>query len=115
MSMSPDMAARVAGELELGGGLPCGGCGRPHATSAAGWRDSGDWCSCPCCVRYLHEWTEQIFREDYPDLIDRRGVITEAAVEEAIRREERELAEHEASWPMGSHNDPAALGVKRET
>jgi len=95
MSMSPDMAARVAGELELGGGLPCGGCGRPHATSAAGWRNSGDWCSCPCCLRYLHEWCVAEFEENYPDLIERRrggDVITEAAVDEAIRRAERSLA-----------------------
>ncbi len=34
----------------------------------------------------------RVFEEHHPDLIDRRGVITEAAIDEAIRRLERELA-----------------------
>ena len=92
MSMNPDMAAFVAGELEIGGGLPCGGCGLPHAPNAAAWRGSGGWCSCPCCIHHLHEWCEAEFRENWPDLIDRRGVITEAAVDEATRRVRRSLA-----------------------
>jgi hypothetical protein len=93
-----DMAALVAGELELGGGLPCGGCGKPHASSVTDWqREGARLCDCPCCLRHFHDHIEEIFREDFPDLIEhRRGgdVITEAAVDEAIRRLKRSLAEN---------------------
>lgn len=107
-----DLAAFVAGELERGSGMPCGGCGSPHATSAAGWHDS-DWCSCPCCARYLHEATEQTFHEDFPDLIDRHGNVTEAAVDEAIRRAERELDLGEKALAAHEVQNQAAERVRR--
>jgi hypothetical protein len=93
MSQSDDMAARLAGELERGGGLACGACGKPHASSSADW-EHGGWCYCrPCCGRYLEEWIAADFPTSFPDLVDHRGNITEAAIDEAIRRLEREVAE----------------------
>jgi hypothetical protein len=93
MSLSDDMASFVAGELERGGGLPCGACGRPHASSSADWEGNSGWCYCPCCSRYLEEVVATDFPVSFPDLVDHRGNITEAAVDEAIRRLEREVAE----------------------
>jgi hypothetical protein len=103
MSMTSDMAAEVAGELERDGGLPCGSCGRPHASAAADWDHNGaDWCYCGCCSRYLRESSLEDFRRDFPDLIEHHGgreVITEAAVDEAIRRVKRRAAEQGLTLP----------------
>ncbi len=92
MTLNPDLVGFLAGELERPSGMPCGACGLAHASSAADWGGSAKRCGCKCCERYMHEWVEQVFREEYPDLIDRRGVITEAAIDEAICRIKRTLA-----------------------
>ena len=95
MTLNPDLVGFLAGELERGSETPCGGCGEPHASSAADWGHDKR-CGCKCCERYAHGWAEQLFASDYPDLIEHRrsgDVISEAAVDEAIRRVKRSIAE----------------------
>ena len=95
MSSMHDMAALVAGELERGGGAPCGACGRSHASRAEDYRDRGKHCGCECCRPHWEEYFGAIFEEKFPDLIERRrggDVVTEAAVDEAIRRLRHSLA-----------------------
>ena len=113
MRVKKEMTAYVAGELERGDGLPCGGCGRMHAVSADSWEEVGplltwdgatsafswdaDWerpCDCPCCVRYFREWCKTL-HDEFPGIFDHNGNIDGPALDRELRRLAREAgAEH---------------------
>jgi|ERR1039458_7177123 hypothetical protein len=74
--------------------LPCGVCGGHHVESMKELESSEHPCTCRCCHGPL---VEQI-AADFPDLVTTRGgvrVITAAAMNEAIRRMEAQIAQLE--------------------
>jgi hypothetical protein len=81
----------LAAEIERKDRLPCGGCGGRHVESMKELKDSDQPCTCRCCHGALVEMIEA----DFPDAITTRGsvrVVTQAAVNESIRRMEAEIA-----------------------
>ncbi len=87
----PNLADIVAVTIERKAGLPCGGCGGRHIETVQELESVETVCTCPCC----HGPWGEMFEADFPDLVITRGgarVITEAAMNEAIRRMEAEIA-----------------------
>jgi hypothetical protein len=87
--------AVAAATIERRGDLPCGGCGGRHVSTGAEYKSTEDPCRCECCIdagrESLGEWIEA----EHPDLVTiQRGrrVISRAAVDEAMRRLEAEIA-----------------------
>jgi len=82
----------LAAQIERKDELPCGICGGRHVKTMQEELESGERvCLCRCCQGAFAER----FVADFPDLIITRGgvrVITEAALNEAIRRMEAEIA-----------------------
>jgi hypothetical protein len=88
----------VAAMIEREDGLPCGRCSGRHVRTAQELRSVERACTCRCCHGAFAEW----FEADFPDLITTRGgvrVVTQAAVEESIRRTEAEIASLEGARP----------------
>jgi small ligand-binding sensory domain FIST len=80
--------------IERKDALLCGCCGGHHVETVQELSGVQRACSCTCCHG---PWFES-FEADFPDLIITRGrdrVITQAALEEAIRRMEAEIASRE--------------------
>ena len=81
----------LATTIERKDGLPCGRCGGRHVETVEELRRAETVCSCPCCHS---PWVEE-FEADFPDLITIRDgvrVVTQAALDEAIRRMEADIA-----------------------
>ena len=81
----------LATTIERKDGLPCGACDGRHVETLQDWRACKQPCICPCCNRAFGA----SFAAEHPDPITIRGgvrVITEAAIEESIRRLEAEIA-----------------------
>jgi hypothetical protein len=84
----------LAAKIERKDQLPCGCCGGRHVETVQELDSAEPPCTCRCCHR---PWGE-MFEADFPDLITIRGgvrVVTEAAMHEAIRRMEAEIAQLE--------------------
>jgi hypothetical protein len=82
----------LAAKIERKDGLPCACCGGRHVESREELKTGEQACVCRCCG---YGGLAELFEADFPDLITVRGgvrVVTEAAMAEALRRLEAEIA-----------------------
>jgi hypothetical protein len=89
------LAERLAATIERQDGLPCGKCGRAHVGTVAELNRTKDACLCECCRALWEESVVGWFEAEHADLITiQRGrrVISGAALREATRRLEDEIA-----------------------
>lgn len=86
-----------AGLVVRHAGWPCGDCGRPQPADV---HDIEGRTESPCASSCCHGRLGRVVRANFPHLIDRRGVVTEAAVLDEIRRIEAEWESHN-----GAHAD----------
>lgn len=94
--MITDPFARLAVDLEVRAGLPCGGCGLPHMTDG----HDGNRPTCLCCGPCVQQACQMLARQ-FPDVVGSASVLTASMMEEIARRLEAELAElreQDADW-----------------
>lgn len=90
--MAGEIAGVLAATIERKDGLPCGCCSGRHVESKQELDSDEQACICRCCG---YGGLAEMFEADFPDLITTRGgvrVVTQAAVEESIRRMEAEIS-----------------------
>jgi hypothetical protein len=82
----------LAATIERKDGLPCTVCGGRHVESKHELEGGEHACICRCCG---YGGLADLFEADFPDLIAVRGgvrIVTEAAMAEALRLMEAEIA-----------------------
>jgi len=95
MSRSALASIAAAATIEHRGGLPCGVCGGRHVSTGAEYNSTEDPCRCECCLAAARESLGEWIEAEHPDLVTiqpGQRVISRAAVDEAMRRLEDELA-----------------------